>query len=633
MSPARAQRLLFRLWTDRRAWRRRLARLPGSPLEEVARAAVAAAEAQPLLPLPEEDVERASLEETPLVEILDASLAAHLATAQPAHAHRAVRAALRWSEACPRSDLGKAAQAQWCAAALDLAGGAVPPAEALLLAERLRDLVEAFAHQSRDNPDNPFNNWWAVTHSARGLAARAAEPFFPGLAPAFADAAERVRSYLGHYGDGGHYYEGTGYGLYALSHWGPFLLAARRAGLDLAALSPGLSRLPRLVSALTVPTPRQSDCLEQDPAVYGLGRRAFWNDDGGNAPPPALQVLLCALADPSDRGPLRWTFDRLAGHLGDRGWLRPGQGLLWSLLFYPLETPAADPAAAWPAFLADQRHGLAVFRDRYAGPDDCVFAAYARSWHGGGHRQDDAGSFRFLGLGGEWAQAGGQAKPEPWHQSAIVVDGRQAGPGDREGPPTGKVSYLAPSADGRGGSVSLRLAGVYDVTRVDRHFAVRYPDAASGGGVSAVLGLADQLWDKTERTWAWTFSYGRDLLFQPWPEENGFLLRHPASGSSLAVRFRHPAALAFEDRAGPPSQRTYSSGHLRHYPGTRWVQAEVRALRVDFLAVATLQRGDPPPLSWLGQGLDARAAVAGCTLLFQRGRWFDGPLRLQPFSP
>lgn len=540
-----------------------------------------------------------------------------------AAAATALRAGLRDREL---QDLGKARQSQAAAFVYD---GCYPGWGEEARKAGAADLVRlARAHTtcSSHNPDQPFNNWWGVTHASYGLAALAVHREEPSVEADLELACSRVRTYLTNYGEGGHYYEGTGYGLYAFSHWGPFLLACRQVlGRDLADLSPGIGRWPVLVHGLTA---ERENPPSPDRPEGSRGLRLFWNDESGHYPVAGWAALLLRLAPAPEQAGLKTLFQRLCGEAGDRSWREAKNALHWVLLQYPESVAGADPEATLPRHLVDLRTGLAVFRSGYSGPDDGLAALYARTYHGGGHSHEDAGSFRLYGFGSAWSQAGGQAKPQPEFQTVILPEG-----GLKRHLPSrlrnGQISYLDPERDGSG-AVSLRLSHVHGSKLSERHFAVRWMRRTD---LCLVAGLWDYLWAEEEQDWTWTWCHEDGLQFVPWPEENGFFLRQPTGAASLAVRFPGLQRLDFRHQRGQPTERTYSNGVHKSYPGACFVSATVRAEKILLPAVLTVQRGDPPELDLRGAGEDLQVVCAGWELHLRRNRWFVGPLVMRKNPP
>ena len=524
----------------------------------------------------------------------------------------------------PRSsDLGKAAIVQLATVVFDLCGAQATNGEDEKIFRILRGLIDLFEEFSDDNPDNPFNNWWGVTHSSRGLAALCLKPYDPSLEPVFEDCVERIRSYLMNYGDHGHYYEGTGYGQYSFSHWGPFLLAAEKvAGTDLADWSPGARRMPALVAALTVAKPqiRDADLSGLPPRI---GRRAFWNDDGGGAASPGLLALEMMVAPPQQRAALRAHFDSICGSAGDASWTWPLPYLPFVFLGYPLKKESAQPL---PMTLVDRRCGLVVFRNRYKDAGDSVFAAYAKSFHGGGHNQEDAGSIRFISGGGEWSQCGGQNKPQPFHQSVPMLNRRQRPESLGGLHPAGKILYFAPGRPGAGGSVSLRLDKVYGVPRLDRHFAVAY-DSSLG---EAVLVVADRYHSKETEEWTWTLALGSGIEADLLPDHRGFLLRDPVTAGRMRWDFLLGGRSGFSLREGDKSERTFSGGRHVVYPPERWVETSVMDRRGTFFAIGVVNAKVDPSWQFDEGTFTATDAVSGTRIRLDFGHWNEGPVRILP---
>lgn len=552
---------------------------------------------------------------------IEASALSHALSGRAERGRRTGEVALAMLRGASRSDLGRAAQAQAGAIAYDLCAHAWTPAlrndvaaELIALATRL-----AGTDLSSDNPDNPFNNWWGVTHSAAGLAALCVESEHPEARPLLALSRDRVRTYLLNYGDRGHYYEGTGYGCYALSHWGPYALAERQRGeFDPLALAPGAAWFGVGLAAMTVPRPQLDD--ESERPDGRLGRRILWNDDSGGWPGGGVGALAAAFAPESFRPGLRWLLDRLDGPLGDRNALARGRGLLWTLLYTPDDLPAAsaNAAPALPRFLHDQRTGLVLFRNRYRDADDTVVGLYAKTYHGGGHTHEDMGSWRWQGLGGGWAQGGGQAKPEAVFQCVVRHNGK----------PNlgrhGQISYLTPAADGSGGSVSFRLGPSAGVRMLDRHFLV---DFSGASGADTLVAVLDQCLDDDEAsTWTWSLCFERHLDCTLEAGGRGFTLRDPLGGATCRATLLAPGDATFSLHEGPATERRFSEGTVRQYPGARYLTATARGRRAEFFVVFTQQRGTAP----VAKGIDAGTAVIGDALVrLPRGKWYQGPLRLE----
>lgn len=525
-----------------------------------------------------------------------------------------------------QSDLGRAMAGMALLTGWDFGRRFWSKEERQEVAEGLRDFAFGFDNIHEGNPDNPFNNWWGVTHSTGGLCSLALLEYFPECAAQLDRQKERIRTYLLNYGDRGYYYEGTGYGNYAMSHWGPFVLAVRNVqGEDLADLSPGIAHLPETTSAMTLGAPLRSDSdLEMPEADRGM--RVFWNDDGGQAAGAGLYGLYFALAPKEKVRALKGFFDRLKGEAGDDSWVRRDQFSIWTALFYPWDQIAQEPAGALAERILDRLTGMIIWRNRYQDNDDAVLGIYGKTYHGGGHWHNDAGSFRLGAFQGFWSQAGGQAKGGPEYQSCLLLNERISPEEQGKSGELGKISYYAPSPEG--GSVSLSLRSAYRAKRVDRHFAA---DFSGRVGAPVLVALYDRLWNETDDLWSWTLCFERRLHLEARPDWNGFRLEDEDTGYSLAARFGQPTQVTVQECEGPATKRTFSTGGTRHYPGARYVRIDQTGFeQVDFFVILTVQQGDPPPVQFAGEGLEATAELAGHTVRLHHQRWFEGPLRIEP---
>lgn len=557
----------------------------------------------------------------PLLAWIESAALTHVLAGDPSLGQRTGEATLAVLETPERSDLGAAAQTLGAVIAYDLCAQSWPASLRDAVGQRLVVFANRLAgvELSTDNPDNPFNNWWGVTHSAAGLAALCVRGEYTGAESTLSLSRDRVRTFLLNYGDRGHYYEGTGYGCYALSQWAPYVLAERQLGeYDPLALAPGVPWFGATLFAMTVARRQINDRTGE--AGERLGMRILWNDDGGTFPAGGIGPLAAALLPESLRPGARRLLDQLHGPEGDRSAVAPGRGLLWNLLYTPADPePSALAPVPLPRFLHDQRSGLVLFRNRYHDADDCVVGIYAKTYHGGGHTHEDLGSWRWQGLGAAWAQGGGQAKPEAVFQCVV----------QRNGAPNtgrhGQVSYLSPAADGLGGSVSLRLGAAVGTRLLDRHFLVDFSNAS---GADALVAVLDQCLATEESEWTWSLCFERRLECTLDADHRGFTLRDSDGGATCRATVLAPARVALALHEGPGTRRTFSSGDEREYAGARYLTATTHGVRSEFFIVFTLQRGTPPPVRLLADEVETIAEVGQARVHLQRGRWFQGPLRL-----
>jgi hypothetical protein len=434
--------------------------------------------------------------------------------------------------------------------------------------DRLAKLHESFRHPGPGNPHQIGNNWWAITHSAAYLTARAT-----GHTDGAAWAAGRLRAFCQHFGEAGLYHEGLGYQAYTLSLLLPALLVLgewpecfRRMALSLYA------------TAVNRPPLADSD----QPVEFGA--MLSWNDAGQGWPQSNITSLLIALADPAHRGGLRTLFDRLSGET-----LAPGScGWFFHLFCYPFDTPATDPNTVLPRSVCDSRQGLAVFRNRYQDAHDAVLGVYARVTHVGGHSQDDAGSIRFMALGHDWILGGGQARGDAEWQSVVtpVHDAHRPKNG------CGHVLWYDPA--GIFGMDLRKVHGGYS----ERYVAIRWP------GTVALLDLIDD--HRTDRTWAWNLTFAPHLRCDL--RADGFDLLAP-DGVNLRAQFLGAIPERLTVERMPDSQRTYSGGATVRYPGRPYLRAHfARQEHLGIYVILTVQAGAPPTIQSAGH-LDVRVGA------------------------
>lgn len=592
------------------------------------------------------------------------------------------------------SDLGQSARSIVAALAYDWCFPAWSEAERREVAQWLGQTVRGFRRISDGNPDNPFNNWWGVTHSAAGICALSVLGDIEGMEEELARCRARVKLYLCNYGDAGYSYEGPGYGSYAAQYWALYAILERKFGTDLFEWNPGARHFAETLCALAVMGSRkpawyrerkEQGSGEEEPlpegASFFLGgsRLLCWNDANHAFPNEGEVACFFGLVPPEKTEALRWFYDRGAGRLGTGTFYPTSLGWAMGFALYPepgfprSDSFSGPPQVPFATRLFDRRMGLVLFRNRYRDHDDIVFGAYAKAYHGGGHEHDDVGSFRFFGLDAAWSVGGGQAKSARIYQSmllrnmpddpfapgaaaAAIAAGRpQAGPSR-----LGKVLFYEPGA--RGGSVSLRLKEAYGTLLTDRHLAFRYAETEERGGADseggagsaafsrqsgensgklhALLGIADHILERSEEASRWTFSlcYENGLELTLEPEANGFTLFAPWSGASLVARFGGEKA-RFRALESPASRRTFSNGKSITYPGSKIVTATWEPVSgatgpVErlFLAAFALYRGreKPPEIAFSGEGKNQEAVVEGFRLALDQSRWLTGPLRILP---
>ena len=251
-----------------------------------------------------------------------------------------------------------------------------------------------------------------------------------------------------------------------------------------------------------------------------------------------------------------------------------------TFLFYPLEMSPLSPENRLPRVWKAETKGLMIFRNQWKDESDIVAQMFAKSEGEGGHQAADAGSFRLIGLGHEWASLGparaGNGKAPLRHSQTVVLfpdlehnrntrgiwtdsEARENGSGWL----AVNLDYLMQSqrtelvtATRKVKKEGKQVKETYQTERklrlVDYAFqfqpdhledngmrATRFlsVDYSGRSGVPAVFVLEDQIQGETERLWAWQLPKKVSADQIDWLE-NGFAIQQ--GDAELQVRFFEP---------------------------------------------------------------------------------------------
>ncbi|TVR45096.1 MAG: hypothetical protein EA402_05150 [Planctomycetota bacterium] len=520
------------------------------------------------------------------------------------------------------ADLGIAAWSMDASILADACWPWLSIADQGFLADLLLELHRRIRSQvSKGNPHIVNNNWWALSHGGcllTGLALRARRSY----ADTDLDVDEGVRwsrqrlyAFCHHFGSAGLYHEGLGYQNYTMSMLYPALLADQRHGGRLVAEQfPHLGNTAASMYASVVACRPTAD-TEEEPSKEQLGMKLSWNDDGPGHIGGSHEMAMLALARSEAMGALRHIYDHLHGIYGDRSFAPAHSGMYFAATLYPYHVPAEDPSSL-PTFIADNRQGLVMVRSGWEGSKDCVFGAYARATHVGGHSADDAGSIRLIALGHDWIVGGGQARGAAVYQSVVIDDS-----GERPKPaPCGSLFWREETAHGGIIAMDLRkFHGAYS----ERHVAVDYSGAC---GVPVALALLDQIDDhRSDRGWLWNLSFAPNLSCELDADGHGFRLL-AEDGSRLSARFLGDLPQSLEVLEMPASRRTYSAGFTVNYCSRRYIQGRFPAKApLGILTAITVSPGPGPQLSSAGG-----TAIRIGDKIWQRPFGDDLPPNFQP---
>jgi hypothetical protein len=162
---------------------------------------------------------------------------------------------------------------------------------------------------------------------------------------------------------------------------------------------------------------------------------------------------------------------------------------------YPVTMTEQNPGTVRDRIVADRDRGGFVFRNRWQDDDDIVATFWLDSNHrGGGWGSSEAGEFRLLGLGADWAVRGmgwgnggdyrnkNIAHPRLFQNALFVPKGSKNGH-------NGVVMRSELQADGSG-AVSANLDSVYQEVSGQRSFAADYSGVC---GAPALFAVADKV--------------------------------------------------------------------------------------------------------------------------------------------
>ena len=391
------------------------------------------------------------------------------------------------------------------------------------------------------------------------------------------------------YGDHGWYNEGNGYKRYALRQGAfPFLQAyANVMGrefvsedrLDWIPLE-WISKAVIRPNSLTLP-------------LYGPGERQWTTGFTSGDFSLGMGVM-----PERDLGMARWLFDRRYGREGDQSYdiSRPHHAI-FALVNYPFEVAPQHPSERLPRAQRDVYHGGYVFRKQWKNDQDILATITTKERPLPGWNFFDAGSFRIMGYGSQWAWRGTKGvegkSGHREHENVVQVEGVRGAYGAQT------VSWKG-EEDGAGG-VRMKLIHPYFGKqkgpekipedfgiRGERSFAVCY-DSASG--TDAVFVVQDLLEGRDAATW--TMHTGVEG-FKAHPD--GFTLSNE-KGNTLRAHFITESPLNITKEGG----RIQVTG------------------AAEYLVVMTLNPGKAPDVFTKGSPKDATGRVGRLQLKVKKG--------------
>ena len=499
--------------------------------------------------------------------------------------------------------LTRAAGAMRASLAFDLCHEAWPESTRTLVSQKLRFAADGMMKSMGAGANTGLaNNWQAVRYGGAGIAFLASdEPGGDeGAKKAFADLKRHLGANLG---DNGWNPEGIGYTQYPWQFTGPFGIAAQRAGI-------GDLRKDVKKAALTFWTTYVGTvAIPQRPGASGL--RADLSDDHPCWSADGTVGMAFWYAPQETLGGLKWMYDYLCGAKGDGSWGANSAGGLYSILYYPADLPARNPAevAGLGLNYTDKSHGIALFRNAFKDENDIVavvngHARQPQGCHGG----SDTNTFRIMGLGSCWAVGSGRTG-DPSGQTNLFP-GAPTKLGKGEGGGLGKLEAFEFAPNGGGWALtSGSCVGVKDQKRV---FGADY---STKSGAAAVFVVAET--SSNGAVWRLNTPEFNEIA----QTNKGFVLKGPP-GSTLVASVIQPAAPKFR---GGIFERGGGAGHAGFpYRGTKYINNKWIEFDCDknVLVVMTLQgKGqDAPTVTGTGAAAGARIRVGSQDVTIESGK-------------
>ncbi len=310
------------------------------------------------------------------------------------------------------------------------------------------------------------NNWQGVRYGASGIAALACDEK-GGRDLAASAYGTLLRHIKANIGSEGWNPEGIGYTLYPATFTAPFGVVAKRAGLgDVRKDVPAYGKTFWTTLAGTTPIPTSSDGR--------LGIRADLADDHPHYHSNGTLGMAFYYAPDKQRPALKWMYDRFLGAKGDESWdVDDWGGGLYSVLFYPADVTAKNPAEAIGLNYVDKSHGITIFRNRFKDANDVVALVNAAGRRPAGcHAGPDTNTFRIQGLGAQFTAGSGRTGQTGGQTNLFAGEPPRRGNG-KEG------TLVGHEFTRRGGGYSVVKGSCMGVTNHVRRFHTSF-DPASG---------------------------------------------------------------------------------------------------------------------------------------------------------
>lgn len=388
-------------------------------------------------------------------------------------------------------------------------------------------------------------------------------------------------------------------------------------GQDISTFFDIAAYIPRMIAATVYPDNGKSRHLNISSAASANGERIA-----------ALFPIIPDRLKPA----VLWHWNREVGGSVDKPDLAKiaRANPVYSLLYYPLDMKPQHPGSVMPLTWEAPDRGYYMFRNAWRGGDDIVFQFLGRCRGTHGWGGPDGGTFRLQGLSAVWATGNTGREVRRWLENVVNLP---EDPEMRFGS-IGRVTYARLDPDGSGAVTYDYTDSCYRNDDKQAPFMEAYGGIMRPGtsrplatalravaidysgkcGAPALLAIVDRIEGGKGKEWLWHV-VDPDAVKT---DERGFTIS--AGDASLRAVFVAPARPALEV-AREGRKTTKSAGHMAGSAITLNIKAVVARNQQDatdgrFFVVATLQKGQPPPVSVTGAGLDARVTVGGRVVRF-----------------
>ncbi|MFP4504153.1 MAG: hypothetical protein ACLFOZ_05555 [Cyclobacteriaceae bacterium] len=311
--------------------------------------------------------------------------------------------------------------------------------------------------------------------------------------------------------------ESMSYHIYGWKFVGPALLALQHnlTNFQLEEYAPQTLQTLHGIMTSTVNIPHRG----------GKGIQADLSDDDLMFSTGGVLGMAFSLYPSAQQGALKWMHDYL---IEPTNYTEDEEQLIYSLLFYPEDTEAQNPAEIGWLTYHDPQQGIVISRNRFRDENDVVSTYNAKATRIRGHAGPDANTFRLIGEGVPWIIGGGRTGLTAGQSNLFPAKEATAERDDKGLGTLHDYQFLEEDPDayaiGSGSAV-----GTQD------HQRIHYTSFSEETDASAIVIVKER--SANGRRWRINTPEFNTLT----EHKDGFLLTAP-NGASMQVKFLEPEA-------------------------------------------------------------------------------------------